>query len=184
MRLWSNMGYLSEQNPLKGATRGDRGLPPKRGSRFVGALEVRPWVGGPKPNGKSPLQGNPGPDMTYLPINFFMYPLGNHLMQPSQAPQVEPKGGIEGACYQKVVCKRIRRLLNTNRQYSIIFVEIVSQFFVFFHQFCFLFAAIMPSAYWSPWVTCHMGRPMHPLTRSHLKVSVGSFAILALVCST
>ena len=37
------------------------------GSRFVGALAVGPWVGEQKPLGKTPLGGNPGPEMTYLP---------------------------------------------------------------------------------------------------------------------
>ena len=37
------------------------------GSRFVGARAVGPWVGKGKPLGKTPLWGNPSPEMTYLP---------------------------------------------------------------------------------------------------------------------
>ena len=39
---------------------------PTWGSRFVGARELGPWVGEPKPQGKTPLRGDPSPDMTYL----------------------------------------------------------------------------------------------------------------------
>ena len=39
---------------------------PMCGSRFVGARAVGPWVGEQKPLGKTPLGGNPGPEMTYL----------------------------------------------------------------------------------------------------------------------
>ena len=42
---------------------------PTWGSRLVGAGELRPWVGEPKPEGKTPLGGNPSPDMTYLPTS-------------------------------------------------------------------------------------------------------------------
>ena len=37
------------------------------GSRFVGAHAVGPWVGEQKPLVKTPLGGNPGPEMTDLP---------------------------------------------------------------------------------------------------------------------
>ena len=40
---------------------------PMWGSRFVGARAVGPWVAEQKPLGKTPLGGNPSPDMTYLP---------------------------------------------------------------------------------------------------------------------
>ena len=40
---------------------------PLWGSRFVGARAVGPWVGEQKPPGKSPLRGNPSPELTYLP---------------------------------------------------------------------------------------------------------------------
>ena len=40
---------------------------PMRKRRFVGARAVGPWVGEQKPLGKSPLGGNPSPQMTYLP---------------------------------------------------------------------------------------------------------------------
>ena len=40
---------------------------PMWGSRFVGAREVGPWVGEQKPLGKTPLGGNPSPELTYLP---------------------------------------------------------------------------------------------------------------------
>ena len=40
---------------------------PMWGSRFVGAPAVGPWVGEQKPLGRTPLQGNPSPEMTYLP---------------------------------------------------------------------------------------------------------------------
>ena len=33
----------------------------------MGASELGPWVGEPKPRGKTPFQDNPSPDMTYLP---------------------------------------------------------------------------------------------------------------------
>ena len=36
------------------------------GSRFVGARALRPWVGEQKPLGKTPLRGNPSPEITYL----------------------------------------------------------------------------------------------------------------------
>ena len=41
-------------------------LPPTWGSRFVGAGDVGPWVGEPKPLGKTPFGGDPSPHMTYL----------------------------------------------------------------------------------------------------------------------
>ena len=41
---------------------------PMWGSRFVEARAVGPLVGEQKPLGKSPLQGNPSPETTYLPI--------------------------------------------------------------------------------------------------------------------
>ena len=40
---------------------------PMWGSRFVGARAVGPRVGEQKPLGKTPLRGNPSPEMTYLP---------------------------------------------------------------------------------------------------------------------
>ena len=40
---------------------------PMRGSRFVGARAVGPRVGEQKPLGKTPVGGNFGPEMTYLP---------------------------------------------------------------------------------------------------------------------
>ena len=42
---------------------------PVLGSRFVGARAVGPWVGEQKPLGKTPLGGNPSPEMTYLPTS-------------------------------------------------------------------------------------------------------------------
>ena len=42
------------------------------GSRFVGARAVAPWVGEKKPLGKTPLRGNPSPDMTY-PTYLFVH---------------------------------------------------------------------------------------------------------------
>ena len=33
----------------------------------MGARAVGPWVEEQKPLGKTPLQGNPSPEMTYLP---------------------------------------------------------------------------------------------------------------------
>ena len=59
MRPRSNMGYLSGQNPMEGTARGNRALLPHRGGRFVGARELGPWVGEPKPQGKSQIWGNP-----------------------------------------------------------------------------------------------------------------------------
>ena len=70
MRLWSNVGYLSGQNPLEGTARGDHALPPCGGAAFYGARAVRPWVGEQKPLGKTPLGGNPSPEMSYLPTSF------------------------------------------------------------------------------------------------------------------
>ena len=40
---------------------------PMSGSRFVGARAVGLWVGEQKLLGKTPLRGNPSPEMTYLP---------------------------------------------------------------------------------------------------------------------
>ena len=40
---------------------------PMWGSCFVGARAVGPWVREQKPHGKTPLRGNPSPEMTYLP---------------------------------------------------------------------------------------------------------------------
>ena len=40
-------------------------------------------------------------------LYFFMCPLGNRHMRPSQAPQVEPKAGIEGHWSQDIVSKKI-----------------------------------------------------------------------------
>ena len=40
---------------------------PMRGSRFVGARAVGPWVGEQKPLGKTPRRGNPSRESTYLP---------------------------------------------------------------------------------------------------------------------
>ena len=45
---------------------------PMRGSRFVGARAVGPWVGEQKPLGKTPLRGSPHPESTYLPTLFFV----------------------------------------------------------------------------------------------------------------
>ena len=42
---------------------------PMCGSRFVGARAVEPLVGEQKPLGKTPLGGNPSPEMTYLPTS-------------------------------------------------------------------------------------------------------------------
>ena len=39
---------------------------PTWGSRFVGARQLGPRVGEPKPNGKTPFGGNSSPNMTYL----------------------------------------------------------------------------------------------------------------------
>ena len=39
---------------------------PTWGSRFVGARELGLWVNEPKLQGKTPIQGNPSPDITYL----------------------------------------------------------------------------------------------------------------------
>ena len=59
VRLRSNMGYCS-QRPRPS---------PIWGSRFVGARAVGPWLGEQKPLGKTPLRGNPSPQMTYLPTS-------------------------------------------------------------------------------------------------------------------
>ena len=40
-------------------------------------------------------------------LYFFMCPLGNRHMRPSQAPQVEPKAGIDGHWSQDIVSKKI-----------------------------------------------------------------------------
>ena len=73
VRLWSNMGYLSGQNPLQGTARGDRALSLMPGSRFVGAHAVGPRVGEQKPLGKTPRRGNPSPESTDLPT--YLHPL-------------------------------------------------------------------------------------------------------------
>ena len=39
LRLRSNMGYLSGQNPLYGTARGDRALPPCRGAALWGHVQ-------------------------------------------------------------------------------------------------------------------------------------------------
>ena len=59
--LWAEpaVGYCSRQMRPS----------PMWGSRFVGAREVGPWVGEQKPLGKSPLRGNPSPELTYLPTS-------------------------------------------------------------------------------------------------------------------
>ena len=75
----------------------------------------------------------------------FMCLLGDRRMHPSQAPQVEPRGGFEGLGYQEVVCKRIRWLLNSSRRYSIIFVGILSKFFMVSHQLRYFLAVMMSS---------------------------------------
>ena len=49
------------------------------GSRFVGARAVGPWVGEQRPLGKTPLGGNPRPEMTYLPT--YLQVLPNLLQQ-------------------------------------------------------------------------------------------------------
>ena len=67
VRLRSNMGYLSGRRPPWGTARGDRALPPCGGPRFVGAPAVGPWVSEQKPFRKTPLRGNPCPEMTYEP---------------------------------------------------------------------------------------------------------------------
>ena len=55
--LWAEpaVGYCSRQPRLS----------PMWGSRFVGARAVAPWVGEQKPLGKTPLRGNPSPELTY-----------------------------------------------------------------------------------------------------------------------
>ena len=55
---------------------------PTLGSRFVGARTLGPWVGEPRPSGKTPFWGNPSPDVTYLPIYI-----------PTYLPQVEELTG-------------------------------------------------------------------------------------------
>ena len=42
------------------------------GEPLCGAHKRGPWVGEPKPQGKTPLRGNLSPDMTYLPPFFEM----------------------------------------------------------------------------------------------------------------
>ena len=42
---------------------------PMWGSRFVLAREVGPWVGEQMLLGKTPLGGNPSPELTYLPVS-------------------------------------------------------------------------------------------------------------------
>ena len=51
------VGYCPRQRPPS----------PMLGSLFVWARAVGPWVGEQRPLGKTPLQGNPSPEMTYLP---------------------------------------------------------------------------------------------------------------------
>ena len=62
MRPRPNMGYLSGQDQMEGTARGDRAPLRHRGAALWG-----PWVGEPKPQGKTPWRGKPSPDMTYLP---------------------------------------------------------------------------------------------------------------------
>ena len=59
--LWAEpaVGYCSRQPRPS----------PIWGSRFVGARAVAPWVGEQKLLGKTPLGGNPSPEMTYLPTS-------------------------------------------------------------------------------------------------------------------
>ena len=54
---------------------------PTWGSRFVGARELGPWVGEPKPQGKNPFGRNPSPDMTYLPTSASLAGGGYHHKQ-------------------------------------------------------------------------------------------------------
>ena len=60
LRPRPNISYLSGQNPMEGRAR-------TWGSPLVGAPDVGPWVGEPKPLGKTPFGGNPSPDITYPP---------------------------------------------------------------------------------------------------------------------
>ena len=39
----------------------------------MGAREVGPWVSDQKPLGKTPLGGNPSPEMTYLPTYLCLF---------------------------------------------------------------------------------------------------------------
>ena len=50
------MGYISGQDPMEGTARGDRALLPHGGADFVGARELGPWVGEPKPPDNTPLR--------------------------------------------------------------------------------------------------------------------------------
>ena len=65
MRFRSNLGNLSAEPAVGYCSRRPRPSP-MRGSCFVGARAVGPWVGEQKPLGKTPLRGNPSPEMTYL----------------------------------------------------------------------------------------------------------------------
>ena len=59
---------------------------PMGGSRFVGARAVGLWLGEQKPLGKTPLQRNPSPEMTYLPTSIFRS-LHSSSVIPSSVPK-------------------------------------------------------------------------------------------------
>ena len=59
-----NMGYLSGQNPMGGYCSRRPSPSPAWSSHLVGAAELGPWVGEPKPQGKTPIGGNLRPDKT------------------------------------------------------------------------------------------------------------------------
>ena len=60
---------------------------PMWGSRFVGARAVGPWVREQKPLGKTPLRGNPNPEMTYLPT---LHALGATIGTPPPSDVANP----------------------------------------------------------------------------------------------
>ena len=64
-----NMGYLSGQNPTEGYCSRRPSPSLTWGSHYVGARELGPRVGEPKPHGETPIGGNPSPHMTYLPTS-------------------------------------------------------------------------------------------------------------------
>ena len=51
----------------------------------MGASAVGPWVGRQMPLGKTPLRGNPSPEMTYLPT----YPVEDHANETQHINDVE-----------------------------------------------------------------------------------------------
>ena len=76
-------------------------------------------------------------------FDFFTSPLGEQRMQPSEAPQVEAKRVFKGYWCRGEVCKRIRRLPNPSRRFSILFVGNGSKLVIFILPLCHLLAVMM-----------------------------------------